>query len=78
MDSQDGGVNLLEDFMAPSVEMPVDLSSIDISLLVEPYQYFSWSFAHLMEQDSTSHIPGSFLYVLYFSFQKEAMFTGIR
>jgi hypothetical protein len=71
-------VNLLKDFMAPSTKMLIDLSTIDISLLVEPYQYFLWLFMHLMGRDSTSHIPRSVLYVLYFSFRKEAMFDWLR
>jgi hypothetical protein len=45
MDSQGGGINLLKDFMVPSTEVPVDLSTIDITLLVEPYRDFSWLFA---------------------------------
>ena len=67
-------MNLLKDFMALSTKILTNLSSIDVSLLVDLYQYFLWLLTRLMGGDSTSHIPSSVLYVLYFSFQKEAMF----
>jgi hypothetical protein len=68
-------VNLLKDFRAPSLEMPTNISTIDISLLVDPYRYFSWLFSRLMGQDSTYHIPK---YVLYLSFQRKWFLIGSR
>jgi hypothetical protein len=45
LDSQGGGSNVLKDFMISSAKMPNNLSTIDISLLEEPYREFSWLFA---------------------------------
>jgi len=74
MDSRDGGINFLKDFMIPFVEVPTDLLDINIILLMEPYWDFSCLFTWLMGQESTSHILGSVLYVLHFSFWKESLF----
>jgi hypothetical protein len=38
--SQAGDGNILGEFMLPSANMPRDLSTIDITLLQEPYQDF--------------------------------------
>jgi hypothetical protein len=72
--SQAGGSNVLRDFLLPSANIPTDLSTIDITLLQEPYRDFSWLFSHVVGRESTSHIPRSALYALYFSFHKDAMF----
>jgi hypothetical protein len=60
--------------MLPSANMSTNLSTIDITLLQEPYHDFSWLFTHVVGKQLTSHIPRSTLYALYFSFQKDAMF----
>jgi hypothetical protein len=69
MDSHGGGINLLKDFMVPSIEVSTELLSIDITILAVLHWYFSWLFARFMGQESTSHTPRSILYVFHFSFQ---------
>jgi hypothetical protein len=46
--SQAGGANILREFLLPSANMSSDLSTIDITLLQEPYQDFSWLFVHVV------------------------------
>jgi hypothetical protein len=45
MDSHGGEIDFPKDFTVPSPEVPTDLSTINITLLEEPYQDFSWFFA---------------------------------
>jgi hypothetical protein len=54
---QKGGSNVLKGFMLPSTKISIDLSTINITLLQEPYREFPRLFAHVIGCDSTSHIP---------------------
>ena len=65
---QAGGANILGEFVLPSANVSSDLSGIDITLLQEPYQEFSWMFVLVIRQQSTSQIPRSALYAPYFTF----------
>jgi hypothetical protein len=78
MSSQVGGSKVFKYFFLPSENIPTNLSTIDITFLQEPYQDFSWFFACVTGHESTSHIPRSTLYALYFSFPKHSIFEWER
>jgi hypothetical protein len=71
--SQEGGSNVLRDLLLSSTNMCTNLSTINITLIQEPYQDFSWLLARVIGRESTSHIPRSYLYALYFLFSKDSM-----
>jgi hypothetical protein len=73
LDSQGGGSNVLKDFLILSTKMPNDLSTIDISLLEELYQDFSWLFVIGWTRVDFPYTQVA-LYALYFSFHKDVIF----
>jgi len=67
LNSQGGVVNLLKDFLVQPFSMPSNLSQIDICMLVELCQGFTWIFSYLFFQDMITYIPRHVLYALPFS-----------
>jgi hypothetical protein len=54
--------------------MPEDLSSIQVSLLKNPYKEMAWLFARVVGQESTATIPRLALYILHFTIHEKTIF----
>lgn len=73
LNSQGGRMNIILDFILQYAPIPTNISYIDISLLLEPYKEFSLFSSYVMWWELNSHVPRSYMYILYFSFKKDVI-----
>jgi hypothetical protein len=71
---RNGGWELLQQYLEDLTVMPKDLSSIQVSLLKNPYKEMAWIFARVAGQESTATIPRLALYILHFTIHEKTIF----
>jgi hypothetical protein len=67
-------LDLLPEFLEDPMEVPEDITNLQVSSLRNPFREIAWLFTRIIGQESTKTISRMVLYIFYFTVKEQAIF----